>query len=69
MVFLDVRTPTRQTRRRAVEAIHVAGSTGVGGAITGARIRGERGQAQQMVVELHQEKVHGQVIVNFRGRW
>lgn len=65
MTSVDVRAPTRQARRRAAQAVYVPGAPGAGHEVTGARLRRPGRQAQQVVVELQQEEVHGQVAV----RW
>lgn len=61
---LDVRAPPRSPRRGAPPPVHVPGPPGARRAVTRAGIRGGRRRAaEQVVAELHQEEVHGQVPV------
>ena len=65
--FPDVRSPHGQAGRRAAAAIHEPDAPGARDAVTGEGLRGgRRRQAQQVVAELHQEEVHGQVPVSGR---
>lgn len=61
---LDVRAPARQARRRAAQAVHVPGATGARYEVTRPRLCRPRRQAKQVVAQLQQEEVHGQVAVS-----
>jgi hypothetical protein len=57
---VDVRAAARQARRGNPPAVHVSGQARAGSEVIGEGIRRGRCQAEQVVVELHQEEVYGQ---------
>src|SRR5690625_3373167 len=64
----DVRGAQGPTGRRAAQAVHVAGAARARDPVTRQGLRRRRIQAQQVVAELHQEKVHGQGAVACQSR-